>query len=106
MGRRHRAISTSILRAIFHYKGHSSHNNHHQKNNEYRPPGLLARILALFSVFYISLERYRAELFKKLRNDIWEVDEEEYVESFRNPGKGSRTDLIAIGDLGYSGSVC
>jgi hypothetical protein len=93
MGRRQRLISTSILRAIFHVKP------------EDEKPSLLARILAFFSIFYISLSRYREKLFRKLRNDIWGIDEAEYTESFRSPSKGKRTDLVSIGDLGYSGSV-
>jgi hypothetical protein len=86
-------ISTSILRAIFRYNATDEH------------PGLLARILAFFSFFYIALARYRADLFKRLRNEVWQIDEDEYTESFRSPSKGKRTDLISIGDLGYSGSV-
>lgn len=93
MGRRQRLVSTSILRAIFRYKPAQ------------KPPTLIGRILAFFSVFYIALARYRAELFKKLRNEIWQIDEDEYIESFRSPSGGKRTDLIAVGDLGYSGSV-
>jgi hypothetical protein len=96
MGRRQRLISTSILRAIF--KPSASKNADKQ-------PSLLARILAFFSVFQLALSRYRATVFKKLRNEIWEVEEEEYVESFRSPSHGKRTDLISVGDLGYSGSV-
>lgn len=96
MGRRQRLISTSILRAIFRTK----------PGDADKPPTILGRILAFFSVFYISLSRYRAELFKKLRNEIWQIEEEDYTESFRSPSKGKRTDLISVGDLGYSGSVC
>ena len=96
MGRRQRLISTSILRAIF--KPSYAENNQQQ-------PGLLARIFAFFAVFQLALSRYRAAVFKKLRNQIWQIEEEEYTESFRSPSKGKRTDLIAIGDLGYSGSV-
>ncbi|KAF2465984.1 SAICAR synthase-like protein [Lindgomyces ingoldianus] len=95
MGRRQRLISTSILRAIF--KSNS------QDSNKKR--GLLERILAFFSVFQLTLSRYRAELFQKLRNEIWRIDEEEYTESFRSPGKSRRPDLVAVGDLGYSGST-
>lgn len=97
MGRRDRLISTSILRAIF--KTGSS------PDNEDAQPGVLARILAFFAIFNLSLARYRARLFKKLRNEIWQIEEEEYTESFRSPSKNKRTDLVAIGDLGYSGSV-
>lgn len=93
MGRRQRLISTSILRAIFSSKAAATR------------PSFLARIFAFFSVFYIALARYRAEIFNKLRNEIWGLDEDEYTESFRSPSKGKRTDLVAVGDLGYSGSV-
>jgi hypothetical protein len=100
MGRRDRLISTSILRAIFR-TGSTSDDG----NGEARP-GLLARIIAFFAIFSLTLARYRASLFKKLRNELWELEEEEYTESFRSPSKSKRTDLVAVGDLGYSGSVC
>lgn len=96
MGRRQRLISTSILGAIFKTR---------VSTDPDKKPGLLARILAFFSVFSLALSRYRAELFKHLRNKIWEIEEEDYTESFRSPSKGKRTDLISVGDLGYSGSV-
>jgi hypothetical protein len=98
MGYRDRLISTSILRAIFRAKP--------APNDEEAQPGLLARILAFFAIFSLSLSRYRAQLFKKLRSETWEIEEEEYKESFRSPSKSKRTDLVAVGDLGYSGSVC
>ena len=96
MGRRQRLISTSILRAIFRTKS---------KSDADKPPTLFARILAFFSIFSLALSRYRQELFKKLRNETWQIDEEEYSESFRSPSREKRTDLVAVGDLGYSGSV-
>jgi hypothetical protein len=98
MGRRDRLISTSILRAIF--------RSDSPRKDENARPGLLVRIWAFFAVFGLALARYRASLFKKLRNDIWDIEEEGYTESFRSPSKSKRTDLVAIGDLGYSGSVC
>ncbi|KAJ8107334.1 hypothetical protein OPT61_g8939 [Boeremia exigua] len=97
MGRRQRLISTSILRAIFVTKPVS--------NDESAQPGLLARIFAFFSFFQLTLARYRDDIFKKLRNESWQVDEAEYAESFRSPSKGKRTDLKSVGDLGYSGST-
>jgi hypothetical protein len=97
MGRRDRLISTSILRAIF--KADSP------RKDENGRLGLWARIYAFFALFSLGLARFRASLFKKLRNDIWEIEEEGYIESFRSPSSGKRTDLVAIGDLGYSGSV-
>lgn len=97
MGRRQRLISKSILRAIFSPK---------KAYGTDERPSLLARILAFFAVFNLALARYRAGLFRKLRNEIWGIEEEEYKESFRSPSHNKRTDLIAVGDLGYSGSVC
>ncbi|KAI4949120.1 hypothetical protein J4E91_005584 [Alternaria rosae] len=96
MGRRDRLISASILRAVF--------RSDSPRKDESAHLGLFARIYAFFAVFSLSLARYRASLFKKLRNDTWDIEEEEYIESFR-PSKSKRTDLIAIGDLGYSGST-
>jgi hypothetical protein len=97
MGRRDRLISTSILRAIFRSQPNAS--------DEGTGLSLFARIWAFFALFSLSLGRYRERLFKKLRNDIWHIEEEGYTESFRSPSKNKRTDLVAVGDLGYSGSV-
>ncbi|KAF1929407.1 SAICAR synthase-like protein [Didymella exigua CBS 183.55] len=97
MGRRQRLISTSILRAIFVTKPVS----HDETANE----GLLARILAFFSIFQLTLARYRDQVFKKLRNESWQIEEEEYTESFRSESTYKRTDLKSVGDLGYSGST-
>jgi hypothetical protein len=97
MGRRERLISKSILRAIF---------SPRKAYGTDEWPSLVARILAFFAVFNLTLARYRAALFRKLRNETWGIEEEEYKESFRSPSHNKRTDLIAIGDLGYSGSVC
>ncbi|KAF1978130.1 SAICAR synthase-like protein [Bimuria novae-zelandiae CBS 107.79] len=96
MGRRQRLISKSILRAIFSPK---------KAYGTDERPSLLARILAFFAIFNLSLARYRASLFRKLRNEIWGIEEEEYKESFRSPSHNKRTNLVAVGDLGYSGST-
>ncbi|KAH6841897.1 phosphatidylinositol-4-phosphate 5-kinase-domain-containing protein [Alternaria alternata] len=92
-----RLISASILRAIFRSDA--------PRKDESAHLGLFARIYAFFALFSLTLARYRASLFKKLRNDTWEIEEEGYIESFRSPSKGKRTDLVPIGDLGYSGST-
>lgn len=97
MGRRDRLISNSILRAIFRADA--------PRKDETARLGFWARIYAFFALFNLTLARFRASLFKKLRNDTWEMEEEEYTESFRSPSSSKRTDLVAIGDLGYSGSV-
>mgnify|MGYP007070491195 CR=1 FL=1 len=89
MGVRDRRISKSILRAQF----------------RRRPlkKGLFARLLAVFSIFQLPLERYQEDVFWKLRKDVWGLDEDEYRESFREGEK--RGGLKSVGDLGYSGSV-
>lgn len=97
MGRRDRLISTSILRAIF--ASTSS-------DDDDASPSFLGRLLSFFAFFDLALKRYRAKLFRRLRTETWHMEEEEYTESFRSPSKGKRSDLVAIGDLGYSGSVC
>lgn len=91
MGRRDTLISNSILEAIF-------------KDKTDDKKTLLARIFAFFSVFQLTLSRYRDELFRRLRNEVWKIDEKEYTESFQ--GHGEKDALKAVGDLGYSGSVC
>lgn len=91
MGRRDNQISKSILSAIF----------HDQENDKKRT--IIGRILAFFSFFRIVLARYADSLFKRLRGEEWEIDEDEYRESFRS--NGNDEELKAVGDLGYSGSV-
>ncbi|KAH8923428.1 SAICAR synthase-like protein [Atractiella rhizophila] len=86
MGFRANAVSKSVLKAIF----------------EFQEPvalSFLAKIWAFFSFFHLLLVRFKSEVFKHLRKDVWAFDEEEYTESFR-VGK-----LNAVGDLGYSGST-
>jgi hypothetical protein len=90
MGRRLKAISKSIIRAI------CSDATADKKTR-------LARIFALFSLLKIVLARFKWELWRSLRDDVWEVDEREYTESFRTAAPNG--DLTPIGDLGYSGSV-
>ena len=97
MGRRDRLISASILRAVF--------KTGTTQDDGAARPGLLARILAFFALFNLTLAKHGAQLFERLRNKVWEMDEDEYTESFRRPGTGKGTDLVAVGDLGYSGSV-
>ncbi|EAW14321.1 phosphatidylinositol phosphate kinase family protein [Aspergillus clavatus NRRL 1] len=64
---------------------------------------LLGWILAFFSIFYIRLIRYCAELFEELRKDVWDIHEEEYKACFRSENK--TLPLKPMGDLGLSGSV-
>jgi len=90
MGRRDNLISKSILQAIF-------------RDPKTAKRTFLSRIFAFFTLFQLSLARYKNELFKRLRNEVWEMDEDEYRESFR--GQDRKGKLKSVGDLGYSGSV-
>ncbi|RAK93165.1 SAICAR synthase-like protein [Aspergillus costaricaensis CBS 115574] len=88
--RRQKALSKSIQLALF------------------RDPAtfrktLIGRILAFFSIFYIKLFRYGSNLFRKLRSETWEIDENEYKASFRDEKK--TVPLKPMGDLGMSGST-
>lgn len=83
---------------------------------------LLSLILSFFSIFRLHLTRHRPADFLALRRDAWELDEEEYTKSFeesrragrsrgrlgkKGKGKdeGGEEELVAVGDLGYSGST-
>ncbi|KAL1633048.1 hypothetical protein SLS56_003119 [Neofusicoccum ribis] len=90
MGPRTNRISRSILRAIF-------------SDGPQDKPGLLARIVALFSLFQLVLRRFRALDFRRLRQEPWQLDDDEYRESFRSADR--RGQLKPVGDLGYSGST-
>ena len=70
MGRRDTLISKSILRALF-----------HEPEQDKRT--LIARILAFFALLELRLQRYKAAIFKDLRSSTWELNEDEYIESFR-----------------------
>ncbi|KAL4820310.1 hypothetical protein BDW67DRAFT_181382 [Aspergillus spinulosporus] len=64
---------------------------------------LIQRILSFFRIFYLTLIRYKQELFYNLRAKVWGLPEEVYLSCFRNDGKSSA--LIPMGDLGFSGST-
>lgn len=64
---------------------------------------ILAYIVAFFTLYRIKLVRVAAEIFKRLRTDVWKMDEEEYKQSFQS-SKGKAM-VQPMGDLGYSGSV-
>jgi hypothetical protein len=63
---------------------------------------LLSRIFAFFRIFSITLSRFRADVFQRLRGETWQIDETKYRESFKEDSKNG---LKSVGDLGYSGSV-
>ena len=99
------------------------------------PSTVAASIIAFFAVFHVALTRFQAAEFLTLRDEIWELDEDEYRGSFeeyaqpgaeirdesdleqgstrdtnKRGGKGKGKDiapaeLVPVGDLGYSGST-
>ena len=89
MGRRLRAISQSVIKAI------CSDATHKRSR--------LAFIFAFFRLLQIVLSRFHWELYRSLRSEVWEIDEREYKASFKSIDP--RDGLLPIGDLGYSGSV-
>ena len=98
MGRQEK-IAQSIARAITHVA---------KQGPDAR--GLLAAIIALFSTFFslyqLSLEKYRNADFAHLRRDCWGVDDNSYTDSFRrSEGQQKEDALVPIGDMGFSGSV-
>ncbi|KAL4897964.1 SAICAR synthase-like protein [Aspergillus ambiguus] len=90
MGRRQSALSRSIQRALF-------------RNPDAFRKTLIGRILAFFSLFYIKLIRYSHETFRKLRNEVWKIDEAEYRSCFRSEDR--TLPLNPMGDMGFSGST-
>ncbi|KAH6895876.1 hypothetical protein B0T10DRAFT_228316 [Thelonectria olida] len=102
-------ISASIARAIL--RRYSTAANR----------SIVRIILSFFRFFKLFLSRYRPIDFLALRDDVWELDEDEYAESFKAPGdeeEASRrrngrhhkpedyvAQLVPAGDLGYSGST-
>jgi hypothetical protein len=90
MGRRSRLLSQAIVRAII-------------TEPESTKQSIITRILAFFHVLNIQLERYRPDLFLKLRSEIWEIDEKDYRDAFNEVDR--EESLEPAGDLGFSGSV-
>jgi hypothetical protein len=92
MGRRQYALSKSIQFALF------------RDPNTFRKT-LLGQVLAFFSLFYLKLLRYKADIFRKLRNEAWEISEEQYRACFLS-WEDNALPLQPMGVLGFSGSVC
>ena len=60
-------------------------------------------LLAFFTLYRIKLIRFEEELFAKLRQEVWQFNENDYQASFRTTD--GQPPLKSMGDLGYSGSV-
>ncbi|EED19775.1 conserved hypothetical protein [Talaromyces stipitatus ATCC 10500] len=95
--KRQKAISRSIHRALI----------RDQENEvEARRYNVLTLLFAFLSIWQIRLVRISAELFKSLRNEVWNIDEADYVDSFVcNKEKVGGDGIQPMGDLGYSGST-
>ncbi|KAF4978368.1 hypothetical protein FZEAL_5236 [Fusarium zealandicum] len=97
-------ISASIAKAIIHHRGTTN-------------KGILTAVLSFFRLFKLLLSRYRPIDFFVLRDEVWQLDEDEYAASFqeqqqddgeqaqRKKGKEPLAELVPVGDLGYSGST-
>lgn len=86
--RRQSALSKSIRSALF------------RDPNDFQRT-TLGHIQVVFSIYYIELLRYANILFQRLRNNVWEIDENEYLGCFEPADR-----VKSMGDLGFSGSVC
>ena len=89
MGSRSKLLGKAIIQAIV-------------SDSEDNKGGVLSRILSFFRLFSITLSRFKADVFQKLRRETWQIDESKYRESFKEDNKDG---LKSVGDLGYSGSV-
>ncbi|KAG8622759.1 hypothetical protein KVT40_009270 [Elsinoe batatas] len=65
----------------------------------------LAAFAALFALYQVPLEKHKPEVFTKLRQDVWMIDEADYLDSFVTKGKKDGAALHTMGDMGYSGST-
>lgn len=99
MGRKEK-IARSIVQAIT-----------RTTNIRKRPGNLLASILAflttLFSLYHLVLRRIRPADFAKLRRQHWDINDNDYAQSFQQEDgdEVGKPPLKAIGDMGFSGSV-
>ncbi|KAK2606229.1 hypothetical protein QQS21_003400 [Conoideocrella luteorostrata] len=104
----HTRRSAAITRAIS--RGLDGENEHAEQGKWSRA---VKRVIEFFSIFHLDLDRYRGDDFYALRHDFWDLDEDEYIESFRSragddardAGQQSDERLIPAGNLGYSGST-
>lgn len=103
------------------YRMHSPHNSHEMGKNRRQSAlaksiqsGLLrdpdgfkktawGKFIAFFTFRRIKLIRHERRLFAKLRQEVWDFDEDVYQSSFHTTS--GQPPLKMIGDLGYSGSV-
>ncbi|QGA13021.1 hypothetical protein EYB26_000666 [Talaromyces marneffei] len=95
--KRQTAISRSIHRALL---------REQDDQTGTRRYNVLTSIIAFLSIWQIRLVRISAQLVKSLRNEVWNIDEVDYIDSFVCDRKKVDGDGIQpMGDLGYSGST-
>lgn len=95
--KRQKALSRSIHRALLRDQDNEADATKYN---------VLVLLFAFLSIWQIRLVRISAQLFKSLRNEVWDIDEADYIESFVCNKKNAGGDGIQpMGDLGYSGSV-
>ena len=66
---------------------------------------ILHRVFIFFALIRIPLQRFRKDIFKKLRHEAWAIDEDGYRRSFEVQNEEGRSSLHSLSELGYSGSV-
>lgn len=89
MGRRQAVIARSITHAILH-----SHSGR---------VSVLARIPAFFYLYWLVFTCVQEELFRSLREGVWQIGEDDYQDAFGAKDKKAR--LKEMGDMGFSGST-
>ncbi|OTA53876.1 SAICAR synthase-like protein [Hypoxylon sp. EC38] len=100
MTRRETLIARSIVYAIL---------TNRDDGKPARTPSLLERFLRLFYIYWLSFRLIRQDLFKALRG-VWQIKEDDYRASFdikkqKHMKKSTKSTLIPLGDMGYSGST-
>ncbi|ESA43440.1 SAICAR synthase-like protein [Neurospora crassa] len=100
---RSKAIARSIARAITGTSGLAK-----RRSSNSNP---LRLILSLFSLFFsihqLILQKIRPADFANLRRNHWDVEDNDYYDSFQPPQDGDKPEesLTSIGDMGFSGST-
>ncbi|KAH8788149.1 hypothetical protein F5883DRAFT_657699 [Diaporthe sp. PMI_573] len=66
---------------------------------------ILTLVSTIFSLYQLPLHKHRPEVFEKLRQQHWKVEDEEYLASFRVEDDGKPEDALRpMADMGFSGS--
>ncbi|KAH6624178.1 hypothetical protein B0J18DRAFT_427504 [Chaetomium sp. MPI-SDFR-AT-0129] len=67
---------------------------------------ILGLFSALFSLYQLTLRKIRPADFSRLRREHWEVNDDDYTQSFQpEDDEDQERPLKAIGDMGFSGST-